>query len=53
MFEQNLSSNRQKTNGCSFHQRLRQNVKVFVLTQEKALSKMFHFIAIRKRMEIF
>ena len=40
-------SNRQKMDGCSFQQRLRQNL-AFVLTQENTLSSRFHFKVKRK-----
>ena len=39
MFEKGNSSNRQKINGLSIQQVLRQNLKIFfVLTQENAFS---------------
>ena len=52
MFEQILSSNRQKTNGCSLQQLSRQNLGwFFVLTQENVLSWWFHWKAKRKSID--
>ena len=53
-FEQIDSSNKQKMNGCFFREILRQKCElVFVLTQENAYLRRFHFKTNRKSIDSF